>query len=135
MLTNLHYIAAANGIDLTLFGQRLQQLLADTCAIKYDMSGLRAQFSALEARFSGMEARLNAVEVRLEHLDTLVDRFSDRMEAVQRGQALHQDDAADAAQQIIERAHRSFFAAASMPAKYRRRLSSEARAPSIFASV
>ena len=76
-----------NDIDLTLFGERLQQLLADTRTIKYDMSGLRAQFSALEARFAGLEARLGAVEVRLEHLDTLVDRFSDRMEAVQRGQA------------------------------------------------
>jgi chromosome segregation ATPase len=76
-----------NEIDLTLFGERMKQLLADTRAIKYDMSGLRAQFSALEARFGGLETRLNAVEVRLEHLDTLVDRMTDRMEAVQRGQA------------------------------------------------
>ena len=76
-----------NEIDLTLFGERMKQVLADTRAIKYDMSGLTAQFSALEARFGGLEARLNAVEVRLEHLDTLVDRMTDRMEAVQRGQA------------------------------------------------
>lgn len=80
-------IVRMNEIDLTLFGERMKQVLADTRAIKYDMSGLRAQFSALEARFSGLEARLNAVEVRLEHLDTLVDRMTDRMAAVQRGQA------------------------------------------------
>ena len=50
--------------------------------------------------------------------------------------ALHQDDAADASQQAVERADRSpSVTLASIRAKYRRRPSSSASAPSILASV